>query len=255
MENILATIIPIHELNEKTTTLFNGLLNSVDKQKKPIEGIKHYIVCPKTLEKDINNITSGYTNLNITILINEGLLDFQSQVNFGVSNIEEKYFAILEYDDEVNDLTDVDLFLSTIIETDKDGNPQDFRNQHVWSKQYVGENGIMGYLNPDLLNQFSDFKICGAVFNKDKFLKIGGLKKNIKLSFQYELLLRLLNNGGKIYTVPKLGYKHVIMREGSLFDFYAKNMSLPERKFWFDTAQKEYHFNNDRDIKFDVKSK
>jgi hypothetical protein len=37
-------------------------------------------------------------------------------------------------------------------------------------------------------------------------------------------------------------------REGSLFDGYLKNMPIDERKFWFDAANKEANFINDRPI-------
>ena len=64
----------------------------------------------------------------------------------------------------------------------------------------------------------------------------------------YEFLLRALNNACKIFTMPKIGYKHLATREGSLFSFYLKNMPMDERKFWFDTAVKEANFINDRPI-------
>jgi hypothetical protein len=41
--------------------------------------------------------------------------------------------------------------------------------------------------------------------------------KSIKLTFVYEFLLRLTYNSVSIMTIPKLGYKHTNMREGSIF--------------------------------------
>ena len=52
----------------------------------------------------------------------------------------------------------------------------------------------------------------------------------------------------KIFSIPKIGYKHLATREGSLFDNYMKNMPVDERKFWFETATKESNFMNDRPI-------
>ena len=44
----------------------------------------------------------------------------------------------------------------------------------------------------------------------------------------YEFLLRALNNGCNIYSIPKIGYKHLSTRENSMFDSYAKTRhSLP----------------------------
>jgi hypothetical protein len=55
-------------------------------------------------------------------------------------------------------------------------------------------------------------------------------------------------------VIPKIGYKHVNMREESLFWLY-KNSEAVEYKmnpkqalFWMETAKKEYLFNNDRYI-------
>ncbi|MFA5528707.1 MAG: hypothetical protein WC996_08860, partial [Peptostreptococcales bacterium] len=61
-----------------------------------------------------------------------------------------------------------------------------------------------------------------------------------------------LNSGYKVFVIPKIGYKHVKDRDGSLFKKYMLEMSTIDRKFWFETAKKEYFFNNDRDIVKDV---
>ena len=106
----------------------------------------------------------------------------------------------------------------------------------------------MGYLNSNALNQYTDFKISGAVFKKSSFEAAGGFKRNIKLTFTYEFLLRMLNNGNNIYTMPKIGVKHLTTREGSLFDHYGKTLSNSEKRFWFETAKKESNFFNDRNI-------
>jgi hypothetical protein len=106
----------------------------------------------------------------------------------------------------------------------------------------------MGYLNANALKQNTDFKLSGAVINREEFLSLGGLKSNIKLTFNYEFLLRALNNACKVYAIPKIGYKHLAEREESLFGGYIKTMSHAERKFWFDTASREANFNNDRVI-------
>ena len=121
-------------------------------------------------------------------------------------------------------------------------------NETVWAQQFVGENGEMGYLNLNALKQYTDFKVSGGLIKKSEFLNIGKYKVNIKLTFMYEFLLRALNNACKVFTIPKIGYKHLVTREGSLFDGYQKNMPMDERKFWFDVANKEANFITDRPI-------
>ena len=190
--------------------------------------------------------------------------DYQSQVNTAIMLCQTEYFTVLEFDDElsktfvknvdqyINSYPDVDLFMSLMIEKNSKDEGLKFTNEIVWSQQFVGENGEIGILNSDSLKQYSDFKLSGAVFKREKFLEVGGYKANILLSFMYEFLLRALNNGLKIMSIPKINYSHLATREDSLFNQYAKTMPIPERKFWFEIASKEYNFKNDRVIDLPV---
>ena len=112
----------------------------------------------------------------------------------------------------------------------------------------------MGILTNETLQTFQNFQISGMVFNKNKFLEMGGIKPNIKLTFGYELFLRLTHNSIKIMTIPRIGYKHINLREGSIFWNYKngeEKMSQDEAKFWIDSAKKEYFYTNNRDIKYE----
>ncbi len=54
-------------------------------------------------------------------------------------------------------------------------------------------------------------------------------------------------------TIPKLGYKHVNLREGSIFWNYKNGeevMVEDEVKFWIQAAKKEYFFTDDRKINY-----
>jgi len=66
--------------------------------------------------------------------------------------------------------------------------------------------------------------------------------------------LRLTHNGVKIVIVPKIGYRHVNLREDSLFWLYKNDetnkLKENEAKFWVETAKKEFFFNNKRDVKY-----
>lgn len=268
MENKLdvTVILPIHEWNETVEKYYNKALETVNLQ-NGIEGEKidvlvvYSAAIQNVFEKSVE---PEYKNINIIYLKNEGKTDFQSQVNFGAKNVKTTYFSILEYDDEYSttyfkimksyitspDFKSIDVFLPIIVETNDNDQALKLTNETVWSKQFVGENGVMGYLNAPALNQYTDFKICGALLKTEEFNNAGGLKSNIKLTFQYEFLLRFLNNASKIYTIPKIGYKHLAVREGSLFDKISKTMNMKERAFWFETAKKEANFFNDRPIDF-----
>ena len=55
-------------------------------------------------------------------------------------------------------------------------------------------------------------------------------------------------------TIPRLGYKHTNLREGSIFwnyKFGDNKITDDEVRFWLDTAKKEYFFTVDRNIKYE----
>lgn len=254
----ISVIIPVHELNDETSVLLSNAIESINKQEK-IKTIPEILIVHTPGIKDKLNKLSLKSD-NIKMIENDNKSDFQTQINLGVKNVKTKYFSILELDDEysttyfyngekyIKTFNDVDIFLSIIIEVNNKNEGIKLTNELVWSQQFVGENGEMGYLNLKSIKQNTDFKISGAIINKDEFLNLGGLKSNIKLTFNYEFLLRALNNACKVYTIPKIGYKHRVMRTNSLFDVYSKTMSVKERKFWFETATNESNFTKDRVI-------
>ena len=266
MTNI-TIIVPVHEFNDNFKPYLTKALNSVKTQIDVIELPKVLVVYTDAAERGgILDFVSSYssatgTTLTLTTIKNEGKSDFQTQINFAATNTDTEYFSILEFDDEfcpiyfknvakhINSFKDVSLFLPITIETDdKSGGAVQIVNHSIWSKAIAGENGVMGYLNAKALSEFSFYTIGGGVFKKSDFFSVGGLKSNIKLSFTYEFLLRFIGNGNKIYTIAKFGYKHVMNRQGSLFQGYLASMPMNERKFWFETAKKESHFVNDRVI-------
>lgn len=260
----ISVIIPIHEYNENISKLLENAIESVNKQEKIKELPKIYLVVAKKIEKEIKDFlkkpSKTEKNATIEVIVNDDKTNFQSQINLGASKIDTKYFSILEFDDEysstyfhnvnkyINSYSDIDIFLTMMIEVNEKNEGLKLTNETVWSQQIVGENGEMGILNLKAIQQNTDFKISGAIINKEEYINLGGFKNNIDLTFNYEFLLRALNNACKIFVIPKIGYKHFANREGSLFDYYLKNMPINERKFWFETANKESHFTNDRII-------
>lgn len=257
----VTAILPIHEFNEEVKKYLEISIESVFKQvgSQP----KLLVVYTHRAEEGgiLEYLKEKNTGNTITFIKNEEKTDFCGQINYGVKNITTPYFSILEYDDEysttyfrnvdkhIEHLKDVSLFLPITIDVDdKTNNPLQLVNQNIWSNGYVGENGSLGYLNVKSLNEYSFYTLGGSVINKADFLAVGGLKSNIILAFSYEFILRFLNNGNKVYTIPKFGYKHIINRDGSLFMGYGATLTQDDRRFWFETANKESHFFNDRVI-------
>lgn len=265
----ISVIIPIHEYNDELSLFLDKAVESVFKQQRQTELPQVVLVYPADLNDAIvgfrdgmirKNQNSGTTFNNFTLVPNTGKTDYQSQVNLAVDAITTDYFSVLEFDDEygttffdnaqkyIKSYPQIDVFLTMMIEVNEKNEGIKLTNETVWAQQFVGENGEMGYLNANALKQYTDFKLSGAVIKKSEFKNIGKYKVNIKLTFMYEFLLRALNNACKIFSIPKIGYKHLATRTGSLFDNYQKNMPMDERKFWFDTAVKEANFINDRPI-------
>jgi len=265
----LSIIIPIHEYNDELSLLVTKAFESVVKQ-EDLEALPQVVlVYPTELDTSIIGFrdamirkysTSGITYQSFVLIKNDGVTDYQSQVNLAVENISTDYFSVLEFDDEysgtyfrnvqqyIDNFPKIDIFLTMMIEVNEQNQGIKMTNETVWAQQFVGENGEMGYLNTNALKQYTDFKLSGGIIKTSEFKNLGGYKSNIKLTFMYEFLLRALNNASKIFSIPKIGYKHLATRENSLFSGYLKNMPIDERKFWFETATKESNFMNDRPI-------
>jgi hypothetical protein len=265
----ISTIIPIHKYSDELSVYLDKAIESVIMQENLAELPKIVLVYPADLQDAIVGFRDGVirkhqdrgiTTESFTLVPNTGTTDYQSQVNLAVDNISTEYFSVLEFDDEygttffrnvqkyIKSYPEVDIFLTMMIEVNEKNEGIKMTNETVWAQQFVGENGEMGYLNANALKQYTDFKLSGAVIKKSEFLNIGRYKANIRLTFMYELLLRALNNACKVFSIPRIGYKHLATRPDSMFDHFLKNMPPIERKFWFDTAVKEANFITDRPI-------
>ncbi len=216
----------------------------------------------ESLVSFVDNFNFG--GLNVKKVINESNdTDFQSHVNLGIKNATKDWVSILEFDDEYSFIwfknvreyrishPECDGFLPIVVDVDDKGIFAGYTNEATFAASFNTELGI---LTNDLLNEYQNFQTSGMVFKKSLVDNFGGFKKSMRLTFVYEFLLRLTYNSARIMTIPKIGYKHVNMRESSIFwnyKFGDKKLTDNEVKFWLETAKKEYFFSNDRDIKYE----
>lgn len=223
------------------------------------------LIIVSTGEEQLQSFIENYDfeGINVKKLIWEQEPNYCSQINYGVQNASGTWVSFFEFDDEYASIwfknvlkysqtyPEVDAFLPIVIDVDDKGVFAGFTNEAVFAANFAQE---MGYLTNDVLQDYQNFQSAGMVMKKSVFDDFGGFKSSIKLTFTYEMLLRLTYNSVSIMTIPRFGYKHLNMREGSIFwnyKFGQEQMLGDEVKFWVQTAKKEYFFTNDRAIKYD----
>lgn len=258
----LTIILPIHVTNEKTDDLFKNAIKSITTQ--TVEEKPKLIVVRSNDIKLKNYLESfDFEGLDVEVVENGGNTSFMGQINFGVEKVTTKWFSVLEYDDEYATIwfknvekysshyEDVDVFLPLVVDVTAEGEFINFTNEAVWAMNFSDK---MGYLDNECLLRYPNFQTSGMVINKEKFTEVGGFKSSIRLTFVYEFLLRGTYNDLKVFTIPKVGYKHTNMRPDSLFwNYKYKENDLidsVEANFWIETAKKEYFFTTDREIKY-----
>lgn len=204
-----------------------------------------------------------FSTLNVVKSVWTQPCNFSEQINYGVSIAKSKWVSIYEFDDEYSNIwfknvkkysevyPEVDAFLPIVVDTDEMGKFVGFTNEATFALNISNE---MAMLSNEILQDFQNFQISGMAIKKSSFENYGGLKSSFKLTFGYELFLRLTHNSLKIMSIPKIGYKHTNLREGSIFWNYKngdERLTQDEVKFWLDSSKKEYYFVQDRKIKYE----
>lgn len=265
MEKVLdiSIILPIKSAVVKDfDDYFEKAIQSIKNQKVKLKEV----VIVVTPEEKLNSIIDSYDfgDLNVNKVVWDKQPSFASQVNFGIEKSTGKWVSIFEFDDEYANIwfdnvrkymefyPMVQAFLPIVVDTDEKGAFAGFTNEAVFAANFAQE---VGYLTNDILQDYQNFQSSGMVVRKDVIEDFGGFKTSIKLTFVYEFLLRLTYNSVSIMSIPRLGYKHTNMREGSLFwnyKFGNEKMLDEEVKFWVQSAKKEYFFKEDRTINFEI---
>ena len=258
----VSVILPINSSKQRDfDILFDRAVKSLQIQLTDI----NELVIVHTDEDGLKSKLEGYNYSGITVnfIENKGDFDFSSQVNLGVKNAKSKWVSILEFDDEYSSIwfknvnrfvkayPEVDAFLPLVVDTDEKGMFVGFTNEATFAASLNSE---IGYLTNDVLMAYQNFQSSGMVIKKDTYLENGGFKSSMRLTFVYEFLLRLTYNSVNIMTIPRIGYKHMNLREGSIFWNYKngnEKISDKEVSFWIESAKKEHFFTSDRNIKFE----
>lgn len=259
-------IIPVHKYNDEVKSLLERCLLSVVELAKTAKDSKistdvHIVGIPELPSDEILNSVEWADNLkSLNVHTNTSeMFDFCSQVNFAVNEVcKNDYFMVVEFDDVVTPkwLTmalpyiqerkkcPIFLPLVEVYDITSPDIPRYYINEIGWSSSFV-ENEL-GVLTNVLLHDYCNFNITGAIIKRNEYIKAGGLKPSMKLSFGYELLLRMSNLYNEVYVVPKVGYYHFVNRDDSLTSEYHRTISQQEGSWWIKLALQEYHFKKDR---------
>ena len=257
----VSIILPLKSSKTKDfDEYFKKAIDSILNQKVEVEELVIVHTPEESLIEFLNNY--DFSTLNVTKLLWDQEPNYGSQMNFGIKNAKGKWVSLFEFDDEYSSIwfdnvkkfadsyTDVQMFLPVVVETDDKGVFAGFTNEATFAANFTQE---IGFLTNETLQNYQNFQTAGSVFKKELIDDFGGLKPSIKLTFIYEFLLRLTYNSVYIMTIPRLGYKHTNLREGSIFWNYKygeTKMIDEEVRFWIQTAKKEYFFTDDRVIKY-----
>lgn len=257
----VSVILPIKSAKTKDfAEYFQKAIDSLKNQKHQVDEL----VIVHTQEEDLINFLNSFDfgQINITKLLWDKSPNFCDQINFGIKNSKSSWISIFEFDDEysgiwfdnvnkyIKSYPEVQMFLPVVVETDEKGTFAGFTNEATFAANFTQEIAI---LTNETLQDYQNFQTSGSVIKKQVIEDFGGFKPSMKLTFVYEFLLRLTYNSVSIMTIPKLGYKHTNLREGSIFWNYKhgqEKLSEDEVKFWVSTAKKEYFFVDDRTIKY-----
>jgi glycosyltransferase involved in cell wall biosynthesis len=267
MENklSLSIILPIKSSKAKDfDEYFNKAITSIKSQTVEAEELIIVHTQEESLVEFLNNY--DFETLNVTKLVWDKSPNYCEQINYGVKNAKGKWVSLFEFDDEYSSIwfknvkkyteayPEVQMFLPVVVETDEKGSFAGFTNEATFAANFTQE---MGFLTNETLQDYQNFQTAGSVIKKQVIDDFGGFKPSVKLTFVYEFLLRLTYNSVSIMSIPKLGYKHTNLREGSIFWNYKNGedkMVEDEVKFWVQTAKKEFFFTDDRNIKYQIEN-
>lgn len=257
----LSVILPIKSAKAKDfTEYFEKAIASLKNQ---LVGFQELVIVHTQEQTLIDHLASyDFGELNVTKLLWDKNPNYCDQINFGIKNAKSTWVSLFEFDDEyssiwfknvkqyIDSYPQTQMFLPVVVETDEKGLFAGFTNEATFAANFSQE---MGILTNETLQEYQNFQTAGSVIKKSVIEDFGGFKSSMKLTFIYEFLLRLTYNSVSIMTIPKLGYKHVNLREGSIFWNYKhgeEKMIEDEVKFWIQAAKREYFFTDDRVIKY-----
>jgi hypothetical protein len=260
----LTVVIPVHSVADPNfNNLINAALMSVENNNVHPEKVMIVRCGCGDVKAVLGDLDTTKYSFNLEIIENTTGKSFQNQMNYAASLISTTYFSFLEFDDEFSvtwlknvkryteAYPDVDMFLPIITDVSSENKFLGLTNEAAWAFNFSEK---LGEIDHEVLLEYPNINPDGMVIKTEVYKSIGGYKPSIKLTFNYEFLLRFTNSGKNIMVIPKMGYKHMNMRPTSLFWEYKNSqdeniqITPDEARFWMETAKKEFFYNDDRNI-------
>ena len=263
----LTVVIPVHAVSDPNfNQLLDASLMSIENNEVHPEKVIIVRCGCGDVKEIVDNLDKSKYTYNLEIIENTTGKSFQNQMNYAATQVTTKYFSLLEFDDEfsINWFKNVkiysevypetEMFLPIITDVTAENKFVGLTNEAAWAFNF---SDTLGQIDHEVLLEYPNINPDGMVINTETFKSIGGYKPSMKLTFNYEFLLRFTNNGRNIMVIPKMGYKHMNMRPTSLFWEY-KNSSdesikvePDEARFWMETAKSEFFYKEDRNINYE----
>jgi hypothetical protein len=260
----LTVVIPVHSVADPNfNELMNAALMSIENNDIHPEKVMIVRCGCGDVKEVINNMDTSKYTFNLEVVENTTGKQFQNQINFAASLVNTKYFSFLEFDDEfsvtwLNNVKtyteaypDMDMFIPIITDVTTENKFLGLTNEAAWAFNFSEK---LGEIDHEVLLEYPNINPDGMVIKTEVYKSIGGYKSSMRLTFNYEFLLRFTNSGRNIMVIPKMGYKHMNMRPSSLFWEYKNSqdqtmqITPDEARFWMETAKKEFFYNDDRNI-------
>lgn len=245
----ITVIIPMHEIDASYHSYIQKSITSLSKSTiKPKEVL---LVGPQNVLTQLKEEVSKLDSENsYRLVVNESDTSYCSQVNLAVSEVKTDFFMVLEIDDDINHnyfekvleyskFYDSDIFMSLIAHTNIRNELLFVSNATAW---VAGQTEVKGFVDITAAQSNKNYDITGAIIRTEIFNSLEGFKPEIKITFNRELLLRMMYiKDAKVCVVPIFGYQHVSDRPNSLFNQYKEQkITSHEFDFWQNTADTEY---------------
>lgn len=253
--NNLTIIVPVHNLaNDADKQFLDNALKSLSEQTNKDFNVMLY------MHKDVKYKMSAKLGLDVKKIKKDDIFSYTQAVNDAVRNeVETDWFTVFEMDDKMQPYfvdefyahlnyyeDEYDLYMGMLAEVNAENQFMGLRNESAWIVNNMNEMGVLDL--ETCKDKFQSLSLTGAIFNKESFLEIGGLKEKFPIFFNFEYILRALHNSHEIYVIPKVMVNHTNGRAGSYFDNCASEYELHQRSEFLNLVKKEYVFEEDRDV-------